>query len=62
MSDINITLDEYQEILDKHDWYYMHSDDHQVYKRGAAMSEHIRRLADTSSEYKEVYEEHTGGK
>lgn len=55
MSDINNSLDEFQELLEQHDWYYTHSDDHSVWKRGEEMGRHIRRLADSSSEHLELY-------
>ncbi len=58
MSNTDVSLAEFQELLEQHDWYYNHSDDHSVWKRGEEMGRHIRRLADSSSEHMEMYSEY----
>jgi len=41
----NQTLSQYYDSLERHDWYYMMSDDHGVYTRGSANELILRRVA-----------------
>lgn len=50
-----ITLKEYEDMLNKHDWYYMMSEDHYVYARGAYKQQELKALA-TTDELKEMFE------
>ncbi len=36
-------LDVLENLLSNHDWYYMYSDDHKVWKRGRDQAEEIQR-------------------
>lgn len=36
-----MTLQEYEELLKNHDWYYQYSDDHGVWDRGKTNFEYI---------------------
>lgn len=37
-------MNEYTQLLKTHDWYYMYSDDHSVYKRGWEKAQKIQEL------------------
>lgn len=52
-----MTKDEYNIMLDRHDWYYEFSDDYKWYKRGLAERTELRRIANTNEELKLMYEE-----
>ena len=49
-------LEEYQKLLDTHDWYYQYSDDYRWYKKGQAERDRLRALAETSEEFKAAYQ------
>lgn len=42
-----LTLKEYEEMLKQHDWYYMMSEDYNVYKRGCYRHSELQDLAKT---------------
>jgi len=46
MSNAHPDLDVLENLLSKHDWYYMYSDDHRVWSKGSDMSTEIRRQVD----------------
>lgn len=50
-----ITLNEYEKLLNVHDWYYMMSEDQYVYARGAHKQQELKALA-TTDELKEMFE------
>lgn len=52
-----MTKDEYNIMLDRHDWYYEFSDDYKWYKKGLAERTELRRIANTNEELKLMYEE-----
>lgn len=53
-----MTLEQYKELLSRHDWYYYFSDDHGVWQRGEAESSQILNLARTGGvEFKQAYNE-----
>jgi hypothetical protein len=50
-----LTLNEYEKLLNVHDWYYMMSDDQYVYTRGAHKQSELKAMA-TTPEMKEMFE------
>lgn len=42
-----MTPKEYWELLDKHDWFYMMSDDRSVYEKGASFLNKLTKIANT---------------
>jgi hypothetical protein len=57
MSNTNVSLAEFQEMLSKHDWFYHHSDDHRAYMKGRKADQEIRNLINSGSEYQKAYED-----
>lgn len=52
-----MTLDEYYDILDKHDWFYEFSDDSRVYGRGVKAKQDLLNTANQhGQEYKNLYD------
>lgn len=50
------TLEEFDIMCSKHDWYYMWSDDHKVWSNGVASATLIQALVeDGGEEYNEIY-------
>ena len=45
-TDMKITLQQLEELLQTHDWYYMMSDDNRYYKQGRKSFEAIWKLMD----------------
>ena len=45
-----MTLDELRAMLEKHDWYYVYSDDHRYYKKGKASRDKIMEAISTLSD------------
>lgn len=41
----NITIEEYQLMLDNHDWYYDYSDDHRVWRKGSDSFHNLMAIA-----------------
>lgn len=53
-----MTLEEYQKLLQHHDWYYYFSDDHRVWLRGEEASARIVALAKAGpDDFKRAYNE-----
>jgi hypothetical protein len=53
---IGYTLQEYWDMLDKHDWYFMFSDDRHVYEKGWQAENRLLKLAeDGGEEYRELF-------
>lgn len=50
------TENEYAKLLRDHDWHYEFSDDHRWYKKGLAERTELRRIANTSEQFKLMYE------
>ena len=46
MSNAHPDLDVLENLLSKHDWYYMYSDDHRAYTKGREEYDEIRRQMD----------------
>jgi|TARA_Y100000310_G_scaffold44394_1_gene41431 hypothetical protein len=51
-----MTLQEFWDMLNRHDWYYQFSDDHRIWSEGSKNSDQIRLLSDISPEHKKLYE------
>lgn len=51
-----ITLKEYEQMLKSHDWYYMMSDDPQVYKKGCYKQSELKEIAETNSNFKAMFD------
>ncbi len=45
-----MTIQEYYDMLEKHDWYYCFSDDHRYWVAGERSIKELRRLADEHGE------------
>lgn len=50
-----LTIQEYKLMLERHDWYYMMSEDAGIYKAGAYSYSNIQGLSSTSKEHKELF-------
>lgn len=51
-----ITKEEFQKLLDSHDWYYSQSDDVRKWEKGKTENDHIRRLCHESKEFSDMYD------
>jgi hypothetical protein len=50
------TLEEFDLMCSQHDWYYMWSDDHSKYTKGASESSMIRTIVESGEEdYNQIY-------
>lgn len=54
----NITLEVYEDMLKKHDWYYMMSDDPNVYKIGSDSYSIIKKLSNSSEKHLELFNQY----
>jgi transposase-like protein len=52
------TLDDYTKALQSHDWYYMYSDDHRVYKKGRESADLIQSMQPIHDPDFAVWNEH----
>lgn len=41
----DITIQEFYQKLERHDWYYMMSDDHSVWQRGKEAEKNLKEIA-----------------
>ena len=57
-NDSNITLNDFLNELDKHDWYYGYSDDGVAYKKGSENSIRLRAIAEQSAAYEALYKKY----
>jgi len=56
-----VTLADFYDQLDRHDWYYSYSDDHRVWQRGEAERKRLDELAATipgAAELKAAFSKH----
>lgn len=53
-----MTLEEFETMLSRHDFWYSYSDDHRVYTKGEAESKAIREAVKSNPEFKPVYQEY----
>jgi hypothetical protein len=51
-----MTLQEFYDLLDQHDWYYQYSDDRSVYNRGKEQQAKIEAQASGRREFKLLLE------
>ena len=62
MANCHPDLDELENLLSNHDWFYMYSDDHRVWRKGTDQAGEIRRQIDIccglglSEEANQLYE------
>ena len=45
-----MNLEDFEELLKKHDWYYDYSDDHRIWQRGRDMADVIRMARQSLTE------------
>lgn len=57
MSHKEITKEEYQDMLEKHDWYYEMSDDSRVYQSGTKNRLNLLQLANSNKEFEQMYKD-----
>ncbi len=50
-----MTLKEFYDKLEKHDWWYCMSDDGKVYERGSQNFEKLKKIANESTEHMTLY-------
>lgn len=50
-----MTMQEYEDLLNQHDWYFQNTDDHKVWERGKASEDHLKELAKTNPAFKILY-------
>lgn len=50
-----MTLKEYKEKLNKHDWYYAMSDDPRIYDTGLAEENELKRLAENKPSFMKAF-------
>ena len=48
-------IEEYKDLLEKHDWYYMFSDDNKVYDNGKNSEENLIKLYKENPELEILY-------
>ena len=53
-----MTVEEFENLLKGHDWYYGMSDDPDVYAKGMYKHDKLRDLANTKPEFKKLYDEY----
>ena len=51
-----MTLQEFWDMLNRHDWYYQFSDDHRQWSDGSKNADQIKLLSDISTGHKKLYE------
>lgn len=51
--------EDYQRLLENHDWYYGYSDDHKAWRKGQAESDQLRQLAKSNPEFAQMYREYS---
>jgi len=50
-----MTIKEYKDLLDHHDWYYEYSDDHSVWKAGCANESRLIQIAEGKPKWMELF-------
>ena len=53
-----MTKEEYQKLLENHDWYFMMSDDFRVWERGQKNLDKLLRIASQNSEFRNLFNEY----
>ena len=49
-----MTIEEYRELLERHDWHYQMSDDRRVYEQGRKERERLITLAEQDEEFAQL--------
>jgi hypothetical protein len=57
MPNPTVTLQEFYDRLERHDWYYEFSDDFNVWKRGDEEGDKLRRISYLSPAHKKLYDQ-----
>lgn len=57
MTTSTTTTEEYQKLLDAHDWWYMMSDDHRVYTKGENERKRLLALTLANEELGKMFDE-----
>jgi hypothetical protein len=50
-----MSLQEFWDLLEKHDWHYSYSDDAGVYHTGAKLQSRLREIAKLSNEHAQLF-------
>jgi len=56
-----MTLSQFYDFLENHDWYYQYSDDHSVYSKGSRERVFINKISSESENHRNLlkgFEEH----
>jgi hypothetical protein len=51
-----VSLSDYWDMLNKHDWWYEFSDDRRVYNAAACQDKYLRAVAKQSQEHQSLFE------
>lgn len=51
-----MSLADFWDKCDRHDWFYMYSDDHSVYQRGMTAQNELEKIANSSVGLREIYD------
>jgi len=54
-----MSLQEFFDELEKHDWYYEYSDDQRVWDKGNTNSKRLSGISEESEEHKKLYKDYT---
>jgi hypothetical protein len=55
----NLTIEELYDIMEKHDWYYMYSDDGNVHRRGREASQKLQAMVQENKHFLALYNEYS---
>ncbi len=53
---MKLTLEEYYDQLDKHDWFYEYSDDHTIWQKGSEERARLQRVSMQSPNHKKLWD------
>ena len=53
-----MTLEEFETVLKKHDWFSAMSDDHRVWKRGQEEFKKIREMVNQQPEFENIFNQY----
>lgn len=52
-----MSLKDYYQKLESHDWYYDYSDDYTVWSRGHRIHQQLKEISKLSKEHEQLYKE-----
>lgn len=55
----NLTIEELYDLMEKHDWYYMYSDDANVYRRGYETSQKLQAMVQENKHFLALYNDYS---